>query len=205
MERLPESQAGVLADAEELLASIDMRGTSRIKSLDTLIEKLQRERLSLTRVQDVAGLRFTVDDRVTQDVTAARIDDVFTAHGWSVRVVDRRDNPSHGYRAVHVIASRTGGLVEIQIRTELQNLWAQVSEKLADRVGRGIRYGLGAARGSDPMLAQLAESHRTSVADAIALHEESEQKQNLAEQNWNQSRLTLLVFSRDMAVNRMTG
>jgi hypothetical protein len=31
--------------------------------------------------------------------------------------------------------------VEVQIRTELQDLWAQVFERLADRWGRSIRYG----------------------------------------------------------------
>jgi len=31
--------------------------------------------------------------------------------------------------------------VEIQIRTGLQDMWAQITEKLADKWGRGIRYG----------------------------------------------------------------
>ena len=50
-----------------------------------------------------------------------------------------------------------GGLpVEVQIRTELQDLWAQVFERLADRWGRAIRYGGeldepdAVALGSDP-------------------------------------------------------
>lgn len=31
--------------------------------------------------------------------------------------------------------------MEIQLRTKLQHEWANLFEKLADRVGRGIRYG----------------------------------------------------------------
>jgi ppGpp synthetase/RelA/SpoT-type nucleotidyltranferase len=31
--------------------------------------------------------------------------------------------------------------VEIQVRTELQHEWAEFFEKLADHLGRGIRYG----------------------------------------------------------------
>jgi hypothetical protein len=33
--------------------------------------------------------------------------------------------------------------VEIQIRTKLQDTWAQITEKLGDAWGRGLRYGLG--------------------------------------------------------------
>jgi hypothetical protein len=33
------------------------------------------------------------------------------------------------------------GRAEIQVRTILQSLWANQYEKLADEVGRGIRYG----------------------------------------------------------------
>jgi hypothetical protein len=43
---------------------------------------------------------------------------------------------------VHLVP-RVGQIqVEIQIRTELQDSWAQIFERLADRWGRGIRYGL---------------------------------------------------------------
>jgi ppGpp synthetase/RelA/SpoT-type nucleotidyltranferase len=47
----------------------------------------------------------------------------------------------HGYSAVHVIASPEGAPIEIQVRTALQHEWAELFEKLADLVGRGIRYG----------------------------------------------------------------
>lgn len=46
-----------------------------------------------------------------------------------------------GYRAVHVIAKVDNIPVEVQFRTELQDLWAQVFERLADGWGRQIRYG----------------------------------------------------------------
>jgi hypothetical protein len=50
-------------------------------------------------------------------------------------------NPSFGYQAVHVIVTASQCAVEIQVRTPLQDLWAQVVEGIADRFGRGIRYG----------------------------------------------------------------
>jgi ppGpp synthetase/RelA/SpoT-type nucleotidyltranferase len=34
-------------------------------------------------------------------------------------VIDRRINPSHGYRAVHIIAKVSGMPIEIQVRTSL--------------------------------------------------------------------------------------
>jgi ppGpp synthetase/RelA/SpoT-type nucleotidyltranferase len=58
-------------------------------------------------------------------------------------VIDRRQRPTHGYRAVHVIATLHGKSIEIQIRTRLQDLWAQLSEKMADEVGRDLKYGGG--------------------------------------------------------------
>jgi hypothetical protein len=58
-----------------------------------------------------------------------------------LQVIDRRTNPSHGYRAVHLIVQKDRIPVEIQVRTDLQDTWAQIVERLADRWGRGIRYG----------------------------------------------------------------
>ncbi len=47
----------------------------------------------------------------------------------------------HGYSAVHVIVFPEGAPVEIQVRTSWQHEWAELFEKLADLIGRGIRYG----------------------------------------------------------------
>jgi hypothetical protein len=47
----------------------------------------------------------------------------------------------HGYRAVHVIVEQDGCLVETQVRTKMQLLWAEIVERLGDRWGRQIRYG----------------------------------------------------------------
>jgi ppGpp synthetase/RelA/SpoT-type nucleotidyltranferase len=47
-------------------------------------------------------------------------------------------DPRAGYRAVHVITKTDGIPVEVQFRTDLQNKWAQVFERLADECGRQI-------------------------------------------------------------------
>jgi hypothetical protein len=58
-------------------------------------------------------------------------------------VADRRKTPSHGYRAVHFVVRLDGIPVEVQVRTELEHSWAQLSEKLADMVGPAVKYGGG--------------------------------------------------------------
>jgi hypothetical protein len=118
---------------------LELRATSRLKTVQTIVEKLVREKTRLSVMQDIAGLR-TVDDLTLeqQDKLAARIAAAFD----KAETDDRRVRPSYGYRAVHVIVELEGCPVEIQVRTRLQDLWAQAMEILGDAWGRQIRYGL---------------------------------------------------------------
>jgi len=95
--------------------------------------------MRLSQVQDIAGCRLIVANVRAQD---RAIQLLGRACPNSV-IVDRRANPCHGYRAVHVIARISEHSVEIQLRTTLQHLWAEFSERLADRVDPGIKYGIG--------------------------------------------------------------
>jgi ppGpp synthetase/RelA/SpoT-type nucleotidyltranferase len=114
----------------------------RVKTTKTMTEKLRRTRgMELSRMQDLAGARIVVHDLAAQDVAKDKISEFYAAKGCAVRVVDRREDPRFGYKAVHLIVSIDGIPVEIQVRTELQDTWAQIVERLADRWGRGIRYG----------------------------------------------------------------
>ena len=58
-------------------------------------------------------------------------------------IIDRRERPSHGYRAVHIVVNHGGKLIEIQVRTTLQHVWAELSEKYSDVVDPAIKYGGG--------------------------------------------------------------
>ena len=109
------------------------------KSTTSISEKLRRESIRLSQVQDIAGCRLVVADLKDQDDIVERLKRLFD----KITIVDRRQQPSHGYRAVHVIAHSQGKLVEIQVRTSLQHLWAELSEKLSDVVDNGIKYGVG--------------------------------------------------------------
>jgi ppGpp synthetase/RelA/SpoT-type nucleotidyltranferase len=137
------------ADAyEEVVASIRsatrLEPVGRWKTNISIIAKLLRERtMRLGRMQDIAGCRVVVDGILVQDSVVQQLVSAFP----TAKVQDRRKKPSYGYRAVHLIATARHKLVEIQVRTELQHLWAQQSELLADRIDPAIKYG-----GGDPSL-----------------------------------------------------
>ena len=130
---------------QERLRNLGFEPTTRgFKSTGTLVDKLRRTNLPLKDIQDLAGARIVVDgDRLDQDRVVERIVQAFQDHSKPPRVIDRRVQPSFGYRACHVIVYEDSIPMEIQVRTKLQDTWAQMSEKLGDVWGRGLRYGQG--------------------------------------------------------------
>lgn len=121
---------------------LELNVTSRIKSTSTLREKLLRApEIQLPYVRDVIGVRIIGDFTLSgQDELVNSIINRFK--GFVVKKIDRRLKHSYGYRAVHIVIRVNESLAEIQVRTELQNQWADVFEALADKWGRQIRYGL---------------------------------------------------------------
>ena len=93
----------------------------------------------MSQVQDIAGCRVVVADVEEQEGVVISLSSIFSG----ASVVDRRSDPSYGYRAVHVITRISGKLVEVQVRSELQHLWAEFSEKLSDVIDPAIKYGGG--------------------------------------------------------------
>lgn len=118
--------------------------THRAKTTQTTIEKLRRHGdMSLARMQDLAGIRVVGSlTWADQDRLADMIMLRFPADPRAPKLSDRRADPSHGYRALHVIVCLDGVTVEVQVRTLFQHVWADLMERLADRLGRQIRYGL---------------------------------------------------------------
>jgi putative GTP pyrophosphokinase len=109
------------------------------KSTPSIVDKLCRESIRLTQIQDIAGCRLIAKDIANQDQIASSLCKLFE----NTTIIDRRGTPSHGYRAVHIIVRIHGKLIEVQVRTELQHLWAELSEKLADIFGQKVKYGDG--------------------------------------------------------------
>ncbi len=128
-----------MGEVERILRDeLSLKATSRLKTTNTIIDKLARQTTRLSKMQDIAGLR------IVSDMTLAVQDELVKAlqiRFPNAEVIDRRLRPSHGYRAVHVVPDVDGFPVEIQVRTSTQDAWAQGFEKLSDQIGRGIRYG----------------------------------------------------------------
>lgn len=133
------------------------------KSTTSVVDKLKREKIRLSQVQDIAGCRLIVTDTRQQDQVVASLCEYFL----SASVVDRRVRPSYGYRAVHVIVKKDGKLIEVQIRTELQHQWAELSEKFSDEIDVSIKYG-----GGD----EEAQDHLSSLSNMIKEYEKFENK-----------------------------
>jgi hypothetical protein len=150
--QVAEAYEAILAKVEEKLLGLGYRATTRVKTTGTLVDKLRRPPyLPLKSIHDVAGARIVIDGgRWEQDQVTERIMAAFASCPKAPRKIDRRERPSYGYRAVHVIVYEDGTPVEIQIRTKLQDTWAQITEKLGDTWGRGLRYGLGPDQPDSP-------------------------------------------------------
>lgn len=144
--QLLEAHAAALAVAEERLRAIGLATTVRVKTRGTLVDKVRRG-TRLSSMDDVAGARIVADVTWSeQDRIVDRISGAFPGG----KLVDRRAKPTHGYRAVHYVAPVGDCRVEIQVRTRLQDMWAQTMEAIADRWGRDIRYGSEPVEASRP-------------------------------------------------------
>lgn len=135
-------------DLSELLAEADMHPTIkyRIKSLDSLYEKAQRRVAS----DDFTGDQFTVTDFIGIRVVCPFIEDIRHCeqliHG-NFEVVEREQKGAEysfqefGYESIHYLVKipkhlcegfNLGGqeICEIQLRTILQDAWAEVEHEL---------------------------------------------------------------------------
>ena len=114
--------------------------TSRTKSTASVVAKLLRQpNTRLSQVQDILGLRFVADDLKRQEALMVELTRIFS----DAKPQDRRLSPQYGYRAVHLIVKFNGLPVEIQVRSQLQQYWAQYSEMMADQHGQELKYGGG--------------------------------------------------------------
>jgi putative GTP pyrophosphokinase len=168
-----ESVVGQIRD------QLNLEPTGRpAKSTTSIIDKLQRESIRLSQVQDIAGCRLIVNDIATQDDIVNKLRSLFEKSA----IVDRREHPSHGYRAVHTIVDSGGKLIEIQVRTQLQHLWAELSEKFSDIIDPAIKYGGGnpetlrsLSAASDQIRdVEIAESILHDILSTVAIERPSE-------------------------------
>lgn len=113
----------------------------RPKTFSAIIRKLTRFRgMRLTQMDDIAGVRVIVPNG--QQEVRELLDRI--RERWpAVTTKDYVAKPKQtGYRAVHafVLAGRT---VEVQLRTQSQNRWADEVEAAADRLNLPLKDGDG--------------------------------------------------------------
>lgn len=159
---------------EAVVRTIRQRGefpTGRLaKSTASIVEKLRRESIRLSQMQDIAGCRVVVANVVEQEQFVASLKTDFP----EAAVIDRRDNPSYGYRAIHIIAEIAGKPIEIQVRSSLQHLWAEVSEKSSDVLDPTIKHGGGPDwwRTSLTSISEWVAAFDTLETNLVAAYEE---------------------------------
>lgn len=149
---------------EEAVGTRRLYISARPKTTGTIVEKLRRSPNGpLSGIQDLAGFRIVGDITFDQqDALCAEVIRRFPADPREPAPRNRRLEPSHGYRAVHVVVWVDDVSIEIQIRTVAQHVWANMMERLADRFGRQIRYG-----GAPVPPAGVSQESAQSIVDAM--------------------------------------
>ncbi len=133
----------------------------RLKRLPTIVDKLQRHpTMKLSTMQDIAGCRAVLPTRADIEVVQQRfmLNSERRGRREGASVADKLvDGPRQtGYRAVHIITYYAGRRVEVQLRTALQHIWAEMVERLSDASGIGFKDGQGPSKSLD-LLCNLAE------------------------------------------------
>lgn len=135
----------------------------RLKRMNTLVGKLARETGNVTQMHDIGGVRAVLPNLRAVYAVRRRL-----LKSWSplLRERDYIEKPKHdGYRAVHLIFRRRGYAIEVQLRTNGQDVWANQVEQLGRQAGVGLKFG----EGSADLLDKLREA-----AEVIARFERSE-------------------------------
>jgi len=136
--------------------------TQRLKKRTTIVDKLVREpTMALTNMADIGGCRVVVEDQEQAYSLLSRLQE---QKRWNIeRVRDYVAEPkSSGYRALHVIEKRHERLIEIQIRTEFQDIWANQVERDSRLRRTDFKSGQGA---------EIVHDYYRAVAEFFALKE----------------------------------
>jgi putative GTP pyrophosphokinase len=115
--------------------------TQRLKKFSTVLDKLLRyPSMPLATMEDIAGLRAVLPSQEAADEVSRRL-----RKNWQIsRYRDYVRTPkASGYRALHLIAIKQGVFVEIQLRTALQDTWANQVEHDSRMLKVDYKSGVG--------------------------------------------------------------
>jgi putative GTP pyrophosphokinase len=115
--------------------------TQRLKRTATIGDKLTREQtMDVTQMQDVGGVRARVPSVEHVYAVSRRLKRSWTIHRTRDYIAEPK---ASGYRALHHIVRRDGRLIEVQLRTTLQDSWANQVEDDGHATGVGLKFGHG--------------------------------------------------------------
>lgn len=100
--------------------------TQRLKKFSTILDKQTRyPTMRLTKMEDIGGVRAVLPDQDASDDVSRRL-----RKNWRVRRYRDyvREPKGSGYRALHIIVVKQGRMIEVQLRTFLQDFWANQVE-----------------------------------------------------------------------------
>lgn len=138
---LPTSKVAMGLRSMVSTLRLDAEVSQRIKRHVTIIDKItDRERtLDFSKMQDIGGCRVILDDRASLRSLHERIRIV-----WGSSIIGEVDyiaNPrSSGYRAIHVIVSRDGYPIEIQLRDPVLHAWAETVEAISALTRKNYKH-----------------------------------------------------------------
>ncbi len=108
--------------------------SKRTKSIIRKLKRVQNRGMDLSRVADIVGLRLLVENVAAQERMLELLIkelDLRDIHDY------RKNPPPSGYRCVHLNIRHGSQLLEIQLRTLAQHLWAIESESFGEQTKEG--------------------------------------------------------------------
>jgi len=119
----------------------------RLKRKPQIIRKLGRLSVRLTQLQDIGGCRIIVEKNADVDRLLNFIKErVAEQSSLSIdRVTDYRDRGRDvtGYRALHILLSRGGCKLELQVRSRIQHYWSESIERTSVVYGHYLKENEG--------------------------------------------------------------
>src|SRR5581483_10253476 len=96
--------------------------------------------MGLTFMEDIGGVRAVLPSQAAADEVWRKLRKNWQVHRHRDYVREPKDS---GYRALHLIVNKRGVKVEVQLRTALQDFWANQVERDSRHLGVDYKSGAG--------------------------------------------------------------
>jgi ppGpp synthetase/RelA/SpoT-type nucleotidyltranferase len=112
----------------------------RLKRKPQIIRKLNRLHVRLSQLQDIGGCRIIVTDNRDVDRLLKFLQTKLSASA-ALKITDYREKgrDDTGYRALHLLFTRDGVSLELQVRSQVQHYWAESIERTSVVYGHHLK------------------------------------------------------------------